>query len=67
MQDHFVYTDTQGDDWHLNQKDVTLRNGHEQTIYFFTRDKRVETMCDKPEGFVVMETARTGMPVLKRA
>jgi len=62
----FVYTDTKGQDWYLHTKDVTLRNGRVQTIYFFARDER-EGRCEKPDNMVVMETARTGMPVLKRA
>lgn len=63
--DNFVYTDTKGQDWYLHTKEVTLRNGHTQTIYFFSRDER-EGRCELPAGFEVMETARTGMPVLRR-
>jgi len=46
---------------------VTLKNGREQTIYYFAREAREDRVCAMPDGFVVVETTRTGMPVLKRA
>jgi len=61
----FTYTDSKGRDWHLHTKEVTLRNGHNQTIYFFARNERAGR-CELPAGFEVMETKRTGMPVLRK-
>ena len=36
-------------------------------IYFFARDIREGALEEVPDGMVVFETVRTGMPVLKRA
>jgi hypothetical protein len=46
---------------------VTLKNGRVQTIYFFARDVREGALEAVPAGYMVMETKRTGMPVLKKA
>jgi hypothetical protein len=46
---------------------VTLKNGRRQTIYFFARDVRSGSLDSVPGGMRVIETKRTGMPVLKKA
>lgn len=63
----FSYTDAKGRDWYLHTKEVTLRNGHQQTIYYFAKVEDINFACDMPDGYVVIETSRTGMPVLKKA
>lgn len=63
----FSYTNSKGQTYHLHKKDVTLKNGRQQTIYFFARDVRDGALDAVPAGYKVMETQRTGMPVLKKA
>ncbi|MDR0463316.1 MAG: hypothetical protein LBG64_03805 [Pseudomonadales bacterium] len=63
----FSYTNAKGQTYYLHTKDVTLKNGRKQTIYFFAREVRDGALNEVPAGYEVMETARTGMPVLKRA
>ncbi|MFC1711080.1 hypothetical protein ACFLZ1_00680 [Patescibacteria group bacterium] len=62
----FSYTNKKGDTYHLHKKDVTLRGGRKQTIYYFARDVRDGAIDAVPAGYKVMETERTGMPVLKK-
>lgn len=62
----FSYTNKKGVTYYLHFKDVTLRGGKEQRIYFFARDVRDDSLDEVPEGMEVMETKRTGMPVLKK-
>jgi len=62
----FSYTNSKGQTYHLHKKDVTLKNGRQQTIYFFARDVRDGSLDAVPAGYKVMETQRTGMPVLKK-
>ena len=50
----------------LHSKDVTLKNGRRQTIYFFAPDQRPGAMDAIPSGFIVNENPRTGLPFLKR-
>jgi hypothetical protein len=44
---------------------VTLRGGKQQTIYYFSKDKRAEA-TDLPAGFSVNENPRNGFLTVKR-
>jgi len=61
----FSYKNSKGVTYYLHFKDVTLRGGKQQRIYFFARDVRDGALDEVPKGKEVMETKRTGMPVLK--
>ncbi len=63
----YSYTNKKGDTYYLHRKEVTLRGGRNQTIYYFARDVRNEAIDDVPAGYKVVETERTGMPVLKKS
>lgn len=63
----YSFTNSKGQTYYLHKKDVTLKNGRRQTIYFFARDVRDGSLDDVPAGYEVMETTRTGMPVLKKS
>lgn len=63
----FSYTNKKGVKYYLHKKDVTLRGGRKQTIYYFARDVRDGALDAVPAGYKVVETERTGMPVLKKA
>jgi len=52
----------------LYYKDVVLKGGRNQTIYFFSKKPEAEvkgTPCDLPENKEVGVNKRTGLPVLK--
>jgi hypothetical protein len=63
----YSYTNKKGDKYYLHYRDVVLRGGRKQRIYFFARDVRDNSLDSVPAGYKVMETERTGMPVLKKA
>ncbi len=63
----FSYQNAKGVTYYLHGKKVTLKNGRMQQIYFFARDVRAEALNEVPAGYMVVETKRTGMPVLKKA
>lgn len=63
----FSYTNSKSQTYYLHKKDVTLKNGRKQTIYFFAREVRDGALDAVPAGYQVVETQRTGMPVLKKA
>lgn len=62
----FSYINAKGQTYYLHAKDVELKNGRTQTIYYFARDVRDGSLPDVPEGFEVVETSKTNLPVLKR-
>jgi hypothetical protein len=63
----YSYTNSKGQTYYLHSKDVTLKNGRVQTIYYFAREVREDALEEVPAGYKVVETKRTGMPVLKKA
>lgn len=63
----FSYTNSKGQKYFLHTREVTLKNGRKQRIYFFARDIRDGALEAVPAGYQVVETKRTGMPVLKKA
>ena len=57
-----------GDTYYLHTKEVTLRGGRQQKIYFFCREVRDEGALDEiPEGYETMENSRTGLPMLRKS
>ena len=55
------------DGWTLYKRDVKLKGGRNQTIYFFSKRKpKSGTPCDKPGNMTVGVNKRTGLPYLKK-
>ena len=62
----YTYTNEKGKTYILHSKTTTLKNGREQTLYFFAKDERDGSLDAVPEGYQVAET-KNGLPVLKKA
>ena len=62
----FSYENSKGTTYYLHGRDVTLKNGREQRIYFFAKEIKDGALDAVPEGRVVAES-RNGLPVLKKA
>lgn len=56
-----------GQTYYLHSREVTLRGGRLQTIYFFAREVKAGAQDALPAGYAVMENSRTGLPMLKKA
>jgi len=63
----YSFTNKKGVMYYLHSKKVNLKGGREQVIYFFARDIRPGAQDAVPAGYKVIETAKTGMPILKKA
>jgi hypothetical protein len=63
----YSFTNKKGQTYFLHTREVTLKNGRVQRIYFFAREEREGSLDAVPAGYQVVETKRTGMPVLKKA
>lgn len=61
----YKHTNSKGVTYYLNSKDVTLRGGKKQTIYYFSKDQRPEA-TDLPSGMEVNENPRNGFLTVKR-
>ncbi len=62
----YAHTNKKGQTYILHSKVVTLRGGRQQTIFFFARDEREGALPAVPAGYMVVENAKTGLPMLKR-
>ena len=62
----FQLEDTKGNTWYLHTQVVKLRNGNGNSrIYYFAKSKR-SNVCEMPEGYRVINSPKTGMPMLKK-
>ncbi len=61
-----VQSKKSGKTFYLHSKDVILKGGREQRIYYFAGTVKEGAMDALPEGFMVSENTRTGLPLLKR-
>lgn len=62
----YAFTNSKGITYYLHYKDVNLKGGRTQRIYYFARDIRPGALDEVPQGYQVIETERTGMPILKK-
>lgn len=62
----YAHTNSKGQQYFLHMKDVTLKGGRLQRIYFFARDVRPGAVDALPAGYMTVENAKTGLPVLKK-
>lgn len=62
----YKHTNSKGVTYYLNSKNVVLRGGKEQTIYYFSKDERPEAVAKLPDGMVVNENPRNGFLTVKR-
>ena len=62
----YSFENSKGKTYYLHTKDVTLKGGRNQTIYYFAKDQR-SNACDLPAGKKVVENERTGLPFVKSA
>ncbi len=62
----YSQNNSKGQQYYLHMKDVTLKGGRLQRIYFFARDVR-DGACEAiPDGYIAVENPRTGLLVLKK-
>lgn len=62
----YNHTNSKGQTYYLHQRDVTLKGGRQQRIYFFAREVKDGAIDALPEGYIVVENPRTGLPILKK-
>lgn len=62
----YSQTNSKGQQYYLHMKDVTLKGGRLQRIFFFARDIREGAVEKMPEGYESVENLRTGLPVLRK-
>jgi hypothetical protein len=62
-----VQSKKSGRTFYLHRKEVTLRGGRKQMIYFFGGTVKEGAVDAMPEGYAIGENSKTGLPILKKA
>jgi hypothetical protein len=62
----FSHKNSKGQTYYLNSREVTLRNGRKQIIFFFSREQGESGVDKVPAGYTVGENPRTGLPFLRK-
>ena len=62
----FTHVNSKGQTYFLHRREVTLKGGRLQTIYFFAREEKDGVIDELPEGYIVIENTKTGLPILKK-
>ncbi len=62
----FSYRNSKGRTYFLHSKNVTLKGGRKQMIYYFAKVAGMGAQNEIPAGYKVIESARTGLPILKK-
>lgn len=63
----YTHKNSKGQTYYLHSKEVTLKGGRKQTIYYFAREEDKKFALDAvPADRQVSENPRTGLPLLKR-
>ena len=60
----YSHQNSKGKTYFLHSKDVVLKGGRNQTIYYFAKEAKAGA-CDLPAGKIVVENTKTGLPFLK--
>lgn len=63
----YSHTNSKGNTYILHSKDVVLKGGRKQTIYYFAKEAKAGAIDAIPAGYKVKESARTGLPILAKA
>lgn len=55
-----------GRTFYLHSKEVTLRGGRLQRIYYFAGEVKPGAIDALPTGYTLGENSKTGLPILKK-
>ena len=55
-----------GRTFYLHSKEVTLRGGRKQRIFYFGGEVKAGAIDNLPEGYTLGENSKTGLPILKK-
>jgi hypothetical protein len=63
----FSHRNSRGNTYFLHSRNVTLKGGRKQTIYFFAKKVGQGAIDALPAGYKIIESSRTGLPILKKS
>jgi hypothetical protein len=63
----FTYTNSRGQKYVLHRRVTNAGSSKERALHYFSREQRPEAIDELPSGYQVVESPRTGLPLLKKA
>ena len=63
----YSHKNSKGQTYYLHSKNVTLRGGRKQVIFYFAREVKPGAIDALPEGKEVVESKKTGLPLVKKS
>jgi YHS domain-containing protein len=63
----YSYKTSKGKTYYLHSREVTLKGGRKQRIYYFAGEIKKDALDKLPAGYKVVENKRTGLPMLKKS
>ena len=61
----YSHTNSRGATYFLHSKEVELKGGRKQVIYYFGKEAKEGAMDSLPAGKQIVENPKTGLPMLK--
>lgn len=62
----YSYKNTRGQTYYLHSRKAGRGGSSDRDLYFFAKDIRDNALDKLPEGYEVVESERTGLPILKK-
>jgi hypothetical protein len=63
----YAHKNSKGQTYFLHSKEVELKGGRKQVIYYFGKEVKTGALDAVPAGKQVVENPKTGLPMLKGA
>jgi hypothetical protein len=61
----YAHKNSRGQTYYLHSKEVELKGGRKQVIYYFGKEAKAGAMDAVPAGKTIVENPKTGLPMLK--
>ncbi|HXH18826.1 MAG TPA: hypothetical protein VNJ07_07050 [Chitinophagales bacterium] len=61
----YAHTNSKGQTYYLHTKEVELKGGRKQNIFYFAKEVKPGALDAIPAGMKVVENPKTGLPMLK--
>ena len=62
----YTHENSRGQTYYLHSRVTNLRGGRQQRIYFFAKTIKDGAIDAVPDGYIVSENQRAGLPLLKK-
>jgi hypothetical protein len=62
----YSYKNSKGQTYYLHSKKAGRGGTSNRDLYYFAKEAKENALDDIPKGYLVVESERTGLPILKK-